>query len=311
MDQRQTFFTPSSETPRGPSTSLRMKAYLENASKLALQASLKAVNESKIEASEITHLVTVSCSGFGAPGVDFDLIEGLNLVSNIKRTSVGFMGCHGAINGMRTATDIVLSDAQSVVLLCATEICSLHQPYTDDPQQLVASSLFADGAAAIVLCGSERHSKLVSQNGPTEIRWKVRDFASCWLPNTRDLMSWHIGDYGFEMSLSPKVPETIESHLQEWVVGWLATLQLTVADVGRWVVHPGGPKVLDSVEASLKLDSSKLGRSRSVLQEHGNMSSPTVLMILQQGGAPVRDELAVLLAFGPGLCIEAAVLQGS
>jgi predicted naringenin-chalcone synthase len=175
MSQRQSFYQPSSSShPFGPSTSDRMKIYAEEAGPLLVKACLAAIENSSIKPSSITHLVTVSCTGFSAPGSDLRLVETLGLSGNVQRTNVGFMGCHGALNAIRVAKAIVEADAQAVVLVGAVELCSIHQQYTDDPQQLVANALFADGAAAMIVgSGVEGSVKAFSPGNETIGDWTL------------------------------------------------------------------------------------------------------------------------------------------
>ena len=223
----------------GPSTRWRMRRYDEQVRPLAREAASRAIAAAGIGPEEITHLVTVSCTGFAAPGFDVALIEDLALDRTVERTHVGFMGCHGALNGLRVARALTGSDPSARVLLCAAELCSLHFQYGWDSEHAVANALFADGAAALV--GS-------SDSSDTAELWRVAANGSCLVPGTVDVMTWHIGDHGFEMTLSPRVSPLIAAHLRPWLVGWLARQGLDLKDVASWAIHPGGPRVLDSVE---------------------------------------------------------------
>lgn len=281
---------------RGPRTAQRMESYRRAAAPLAEKAARQAVSESGLEAADITHLVTVSCTGFSAPGVDFALIERLGLARSVQRTHVGFMGCHGAINGLRVANAFTGADARARVLLCPVELCSLHYFYGWDPKRMVANALFADGAAALVgVPAKERDA------------WRVQALGSHLFPDSARAMTWEIGDHGFEMTLSTKVPALLAEHLQPWMRAWLAEHGLQIEDVPIWAIHPGGPRILDVVQENLGLRADKCATSREVFRECGNMSSPTVLFILDRlrtEGAPLP---CVALAFGPGLVAEAAL----
>ena len=158
----------------------------------------------------------------------------------MSRTNVGFMGCHGALNGLRVARALSLANPGEAVLVCATELCSLHHQYTDDPQQIVANSLFADGSAAVVLRSAEASDNIAGQAG-----WTLLGSSSCVLSESTDMMSWRVGDHGFQMTLSAQVPEVIRKQLKPWLESWLATKQLTLADIASWAVHPGGPAHFD------------------------------------------------------------------
>lgn len=296
----QRFFPPAvHRTDRGPTTAARGDRYAAEAPGLAMAAARGALLGAAQDAQGITHLITVSCTGFNAPGVDAALIKELGLANTVQRTHVGFMGCHGAINGLRVAAAFAAADPSVRVLLCAVELCSLHFHYAPDPQQAVANALFADGAAAAVVVPAAERATGVPRIVAT---------ASCLLPDCEDAMTWRIGDNGFEMTLSARVPAVLQTHLRPWLEPWLMTHGLTIEEVGSWAVHPGGPRILGTVAESLGLSSGALDASREILAERGNMSSPTVLFILErlrERGSPMP---AVMLGFGPGLVAEAALL---
>ena len=289
--------------PLGPTTRARMDHYEAAAGPLALTASRQALSASGVAPGAITHLVTVSCTGFHAPGFDMTLIDGLDLNPGVARTHVGFMGCHGALNGLRVARAFAAAESSSRVLLCAAELCSLHFRFGWDAEQAVSNALFGDGAAALV-GGNERWSgdPTSDHNG-----WRLFASGSQVMPGTQDAMSWRIGDHGFTMTLSPLVAGQIQTRLRPWLTGWLTRHDLSIDDVGSWAVHPGGPRILDAVQESLALPPEALATSRAVLAESGNMSSPTVLFIidrLRRASAPLP---CVAIGFGPGLVVEAAL----
>jgi predicted naringenin-chalcone synthase len=279
----------------GPPVSARMAAYEERAHPLAHGAALQAIEAASLDADEITHHVTVSCSGFFAPGVDVKLISSLGLPRTIERAHVGFMGCQGALNGLRVAHGFAQSRPDARVLLCAVELCSLHYHYGWDPEKIVANALFADGAAALV--GSPE------KDGG----WTLRASGACLIPDSEDAMTWRIRDHGFAMSLSPTVPGLIEAHLRPWVEQWLGEHGLKIDDIATWAVHPGGPRILSSARKALGLAEDALDVSQGVLREYGNMSSPTILFILDRLRAQNAPLPCVALAFGPGLMAEAVL----
>ena len=228
--------------------------------------------------------------------MDVALITRLGLSPLVERVHVGFMGCQGALNGLRVARALVRS-ANARVLLCAVELCALHFQYSTEPDAIVANSLFADGAAAAVIGATD-----------SEAHWRLTSNGSGLVPESLDAMTWAVGNHGFTMTLSPRVPSVIEEQLQPWLEGWLAQHGLRIPDVGSWAIHPGGTRIVSSAEKALSLESSAGAVAREVLAEHGNMSSPTVLFVLKRlmdGGA---RRPCVALAFGPGLSIEAALL---
>jgi predicted naringenin-chalcone synthase len=276
-----------------------MRYFAEHVPPLATEAAKSALADASIGPTQITHLVTVTCTGFDAPGFDIELIRNLELPCTTQRLQIGFMGCHGAINGLRAAHAIATADANACVLLVAAEACSLHYRFTWDPQRLVANALFADGAAALVCRADNADS--------ANERWRLKATGSCLIPDSRQAMSWRIGDHGFEMSLDACVPELIQQNLKPWLEKWLSEQGLSLQDVATWAIHPGGPRILTSIEESLGLMSDQTAISREILSQHGNMSSPTVLFIvnrLRQSRAPLP---CVALGFGPGLFAEAAL----
>ena len=266
---------------------------------MALQAATEAVERSGVDTTTFTHLITVSCTGFSAPGFDLGLIRDLDLSPSIQRTHVGFMGCHGALNGLRVARAIAGSEPGSRILLCAAELCSLHFRFGGDAGQAVTNALFADGSAALVAAPSE-------EVAPGS--WSVVANGSYVIPNSPDAMTWKIGDHGFEMTLSPEVPSLIETHLAGWMRGWLARHGLTIETVGSWAVHPGGPRILDAVRTTLGLKKDTMADAREVLSGFGNISSPTILFLIDRLMRRGAERPCVALGFGPGLVVEAALI---
>lgn len=284
----------------GPTTAQRMQVYQQEAGPLVVRAARQAITAAAVRPNEFTHLITVSCTGFHAPGVDIALIRHLELQPTIERTHIGFMGCHGALNGLRVARAFCQANPNARVLLCAVELCSLHYHYGWDPGKMVANALFADGAAAVVGMPDETHSA---------DDWHVAATGSCVLPHAEAAMTWLIGEHGFEMTLSKQVPQLIGEHLGPWLETWLRQSDLSRADIATWAVHPGGPRILTAVEASLDLDPQALAVSREVLASHGNMSSPTLLFILDRLRQRNAPRPCVGLGFGPGLVAEAVLLR--
>jgi alkylresorcinol/alkylpyrone synthase len=284
----------------GPTTFERMQLYVEHAAPLAAIASSKALAASGISGSQITHLVTVSCTGFDAPGVDIHLIDQLGLPRTTQRVNVAYMGCHGAINALRVAAALSADAPEARVLICAVELCSLHYRTQWDEDGILGNALFADGAAAIV--GGQSSDSQASLCG-------LRATGSCLIDDSRDAITWRIGNHGFDMTLSSRVPELIHQQLRPWLSTWLDSLGLAISDVGSWAVHPGGPRILDAVEKSLELHADDLAVSREILEQFGNMSSPTIMFILDRLLTRNAARPCVALGFGPGLMAEAALFQ--
>lgn len=287
----------------GPTTGERMARYSTEAVELACVAARGALEVGGASGTRgITHIVTVSCTGFAAPGIDHALIERLGLDRTVRRLHIGYMGCHGAVNGLAAARAIVRSEPGARVLLVCVELCSLHFQASERPDQIVANALFADGAAAAVVAASEAPGL-----------GRVAGTGGYVFPNSAEAMGWRIGDHGFEMTLAESVPRLIGEHLRPWLAAWLDKEGLSLSELaksGAWAVHPGGPRVIDAVAASLGLSEEAMRASRSILAEHGNMSSPTVLFIVERlrRERTGLDTPTVVLAFGPGLSVEAALL---
>jgi predicted naringenin-chalcone synthase len=270
-----------------------------------------------VAAGEITHLLTVTCTGFFAPGLDVELITRLGLRPDVQRTHVGFMGCHAAFNGLAAARNIVRAspgEGGARVLLVCVELCTLHFAYGWDPEKLVANALFADGAAACVVASDgvaqERGEARVGREAGGEGRWRLQETASLLLGGSREAMTWKIGNFGFEMTLSATLPALIGQRVGAWCSGWLQAAGLEVGDVERWAIHPGGPRILSAVRDALSLSGEDLMASGEILREHGNMSSATVLFVLKrlllQGQTGDR---CVAIGFGPGLMAEGMLLE--
>ncbi len=247
---------------RGPTTGRRMQFYAESAPPLAVRAAADGIRRAGTPAADVTHLVVVSCTGFAAPGVDLALITELGLPATVQRTHVGYMGCHGAINGLRVAAAFAASDPAARILLCAVELCRLHCFYGWDTAKVIANALFADGAAVVVGAPAD-----AAPSGA----WRVEATGSCLIPDSADAMSWSVGDHGFEMTLGRQAPRFIAVHLRPWLEAWLTRHGVALDAVGSWAVHPGGPRILDAVEEGLGLPRTALETSRAVLRDHGNM----------------------------------------
>jgi predicted naringenin-chalcone synthase len=301
LSERQAFYEPArDENDYGPTTAERMERYEAKAPHLAVAAARGALENSSMTAEELTHLVTVSCTGFFAPGVDAAVVDMLGLPRGIERTHVGFMGCHGALNGLRVASSFTGSDPEAKVLVCAVELCTLHLTYGSDAEDLVANAIFGDGAAALVgVSGNGR--------GSNKEDWGAVASGTHLLSDASDAMTWRIGTHGFRMTLSPSVPDLIEEQLADWLTGWLGTLGLGISDIASWAVHPGGPRILQAVEGALHLSREDTSIAREVLSDFGNMSSPTILFILERMRIRGAPRPCVAMAFGPGLVVEAAL----
>ncbi|TWX40125.1 type III polyketide synthase [Frigoribacterium sp. ACAM 257] len=301
-----------------PGTGARNDVYVQRSPDLFVRAAEEALAGAPgITAADVTHVVTVSCTGFFAPGPDYLLVRRLGLAPSTRRLHIGFMGCYGAFPALRAARDTCLAEPDAVVLVVCAELCTLHLRSSDDPDAIVASSVFADGAAAAVV-----------SSRPAASRSPVLDLdvlETVLTPVGADDMAWSIGDQGFDMVLSSYVPHIVEEHVDSALAPLLEAGGVTVADVDDWAVHPGGRSILDRVESQVGLSEAQLAPSRRVLRDYGNMSSATVLFILREhlegrrvegrGGegaddAPVTSAArrVCAMAFGPGLTVESALL---
>ena len=242
----QRFFPPAEAGGDRPSTGARMKRYAVEAGRLAAQAAATAIESAGMAVDEITHLVSCSCTGFANPGVDLELVRTLGLPASVARTHIGFMGCHDAFNALRVADAFVTANPSAVALVSCVELCSLHLQYGSHGDHVVANSLFADGAAAVVGVGCGHSAAWLGG-------WRIVAQASEVLPDSEQEMGWLIGDSGFEMTLSPRVPGLIASQLRPAVEEMLARAGIAAGDVATWAVHPGGPRILGGVAEAMGL----------------------------------------------------------
>jgi predicted naringenin-chalcone synthase len=267
-----------------PTTAARMAAYAHEAPELAMAALNQLTGLDRV-----THLVIASCTGFMAPGLDQVLARRLGLSPSVERVAVGFMGCYAGVTALRTAGHIVRSDPAARVLVLTVELCTLHLQPTQSLERLLAMAQFADGAAAAVV--TAEGSGLGLGEG-----------LSLTLDESASLITWTIGDTGFAMELSGEVPGRLADALADDDVAKRLTSDDTAA-IEAWAVHPGGRSIVDAVERGLQLHPDKLAASRAVLQDYGNMSSATVLFVLQRLMA-TQPSSGLALAFGPGLAME-------
>ena len=209
---------------------------------------------------------------------------------------------------MQAASAIATTHAHARILICAVELSSLHLHYGWDLESIVPHALFADGAGALV-CVSSRYFPRGETCELPEDHWHVTAFGSCLFPDSEQAMTWNIGDHGFEMTLSADVPDLIARHLRPWLEGWLRRHDLQIKDVRSWAIHPGGPRILTAVRDCLGLDDQDLADSQAILADHGNMSSPTILFILEHLRRRSAARPCVALSFGPGLIAEAAIFS--
>ncbi|GHM98928.1 chalcone synthase [Cytophagales bacterium WSM2-2] len=295
------FYADTKDLGPFPSTAQRMSAYRQYACPLSLEAIKNCVEPNRI--SEITHLITVSCTGMYAPGLDIDILNSLSLPTSTERTCINFMGCYAAVNGLKVADAICKSNNDAKVLIVCTELCSLHfqKEFTED--NILANALFADGSAAI----------LVEPNATSRINFSLEGFHGDILNSGEQHMAWGIGDFGFEMRLSSYIPTIVEGGIQRLLAGLIQKTKIRLNQIDYFAVHPGGRKILETIVRELSLEKNKLEDSFATLRSYGNMSSPTMIFVLKEmmkKYSPQNDSQHVLgLAFGPGLTLESVLLK--
>ncbi|MGC4895029.1 type III polyketide synthase [Micromonospora sp. DT31] len=299
VTRRQAAVNPLLEDVSEWPTERRMRRYQVEALPLGKEAVSRALTAAGLDAADIGLFVVCSCTGYATPGLDILLARDLGMAPDTQRMFVGHMGCYAALPGLGAASNYVIARGRAALLLCA-ELTSLHiQPpgARVDTQQIVSHALFSDAAvAAVVVPGGRGYA--------------LREVISVTDTSTADHMTWDVTDMGFRMGLSPKVPQVLSRHVRDLVDDLLARHGCTRSEVDGWAVHPGGPRILNVVERELALPPSALAASRDTLAEHGNCSSPTVLLILDRlWSSPSAPRRVVMLAFGPGLTLYAALLE--
>lgn len=305
-----TFFPPNWNLEPAPSTAERNTRYRQAVVPLATQVGRDALAAADAAPETITHLITVSCTGFFAPGIDIELIKRLNLGPSTQRTMIGFMGCYAAFNAFRVAHSFCQADPNARVLMVCAELCTLHFQVDDTLESAVVNALFSDGAGAAVL-RPRAADDAAGQLAYTSNHVVLDD-------DSMEHMTWDVGNTGFLMGLSSRVPRVIADNVSAHVEALLKTQQLSHEDVDFWAIHPGGRAIVEKARDVLGLPDAAVHDSLEVLRQYGNMSSPTVLFVLQRflkrhqarraaGKAGVGTGVA--LAFGPGLTLEGALFQ--
>lgn len=315
LPPQESRLAPGVSLDRSPSTAERMAIYEREAAPLGSNAARKALENyaekmsktTEDVAAQVTHLVVATCTGFFAPGLDFVLAQSLQLPQTVERTLIGFMGCSAMFNCLRCANQIVQANPAALVLVVSVELCTLHSQPDPLRDQLVGASFFADGASAC-LVGMPHHLQ-----GDF---FKLTDFHTSMKPDTATEMVWQIGNYGFTLRLSPRIPD----HLADAAPATLATL--FPHDAPKfWAIHPGGKAIVDRLVKSFCLDECQIAASRAVLRQYGNLSSATILFVLAEiqraltaegsvnKSSQQESHAGVAMAFGPGLVIEMARLE--
>ena len=309
-----TFFPDTPGLEPFPGIQPRMQVYQREAIRLSHNAAEHCLEQlPTLLRSEITHLIYVSCTGMYAPGVDIALVHQLGLSTSVQRTAINFMGCYAAFNALKVADSIARAHADAKVLIVCTELCTLHFQKTHDEDTLLANALFADGSAAAVVSQDDRLS---------DVRLSMEQFHCDLAPDGQQEMAWNIGNFGFEMRLSSYVPKIIRQEIKQLTQQLLQRLAYAdeeevlsdpSARVDYYAVHPGGKRILRSIEEVLALQPNDNRHAYEVLRNYGNMSSPTILFVLQslmqELGPTDHDKQVLGLAFGPGLTLESMLLR--
>ena len=288
-------FLPTNPSDPYPLLEARMQIFDKEALILSIEAIKKCI-AGIIEEKSITHLITISCTGMSAPGLDLQLMQALSLPSHIFRTSINFMGCYAAIHGLKLAKMICDSSPNSNVVVVATELCTLHFQKVFSEDNAASSLLFADGSAAA----------LISNCLPIYPKLTLNKFYSEVVEKGKTDMAWNLSSKGFLMKLSSYIPQLIESDIENLIDKALITNDLNFNDITHWCIHPGGKRILDLIQRKMKLSDHHLQYARKILSENGNMSSPTVLYVLKEIMENIKEQPATILgmAFGPGLTME-------
>jgi predicted naringenin-chalcone synthase len=290
------FYPQSENLEPFPSLELRMAWYQKYAPLLSVEAIRKCLDH-KIKEQEVTHLITVSCTGMSAPGLDLQVMELMDLPQNIYRTSVNFMGCYAAIHAMKMGDMICRTDKHAKVLIVCTELCTLHFQRGISIDNVASSLLFADGSAALLMAPDEYPTKGI----------RLENFYGEVVPKGKKDMAWELSSSGFLMTLSGYVPDLISEDIGPLIQRALQKNNRSINDITHWCIHPGGRKILEAVSKSLHLLPEQLSPSYQVLRHYGNMSSPTILFVLKEMLHHIdhqKSNSILGLAFGPGLTME-------
>ncbi|MEO7924763.1 MAG: type III polyketide synthase [Chitinophagaceae bacterium] len=292
-------FYPASENLEPfPALEQRMKWYQQHAAALSMQAIAQCVEN--FPERKITHLITVSCTGMSAPGLDIELMELLQLAPTTFRTSVNFMGCYAAIQALKIADAFCKADKNATVLIICTELCTLHFQKENTIDNITSSMLFSDGAAAVLVTGNEENEGLT-----------IGNFYSTVAAKGKKDMAWELSSKGFLMTLSSYVADMIEENFDQLVQDGLKAAGMHKEEISHWCIHPGGTKILEAVHKSLGFTNGQLDGCYDILRNYGNMSSPTVLFVLQQIMRTMDKKESNKIfsaAFGPGLTMETVIL---
>ncbi|TXK73868.1 type III polyketide synthase [Paenibacillus sp. N3.4] len=279
-----------------PSTADRMDTYKKESVPLVLNAARKALLDGQVSASDITHLITVSCTGQFLPGLDTVLVQQLGLAATVNRIPLNFLGCAAGLKAVCLARQLASSSSAAKILIVCVELCTLHIQPSGDREALFGASFFGDGASACIVG---------STNSPHIGMFQLGSDHSILLPDSAEEMVWEVGNYGFDLFLSTNIPKLIGKFIPEQIE------QLIKGDQkpNIWAIHPGGKGIIDTLEEIFDLSDEQTRPSRTVLRNYGNMSSATILFVLDETRKQLSEREAgptngIALAFGPGLSCE-------
>jgi predicted naringenin-chalcone synthase len=296
------FFT-RDEKHFSPDTKTRMAEYEKWATLLAISAVKELGEKNKIDFAKIDKLITISCTGFFAPGIDYELIKEFKITPNVKRTNIGFMGCAASLIGVNSVWEAMRQNNNENILMVSVELCSLHLQTEPTRDNILANLIFADGAAAVLFSKTN-----------TEIKPKLEiEFAESYLfEDSSKFMGWKIGNNGFEMMLSSELPKIILNSAVPKAKEILLDKGISVTQIKHWALHPGGRAILDSLQNGLELSDEEVKPSREILNNYGNLSSVSILLVLNNiinKSVLQKDEYCCAIAFGPGLTMELVLFK--
>ena len=279
-----------------PSIDKRMELFFKVAPPMCVNAVNNCLND-EVDLKDVTHLITVSCTGMAAPGLDLVLMEQLNLPNNTHRTSVNFMGCYAVFHALKMANAFCAENKEHKVLVVSVELCTLHFQSNFSMDNVAANLLFADGAAATIVTSKAIYSNSIEMNS----------FYSQVVFSGKNDMAWHLSETGFLMTLSAFIPELIKTGIGNLLNGVLAQANLPRNNISNWAIHPGGRKIIETIQTELNLSIDDVAASFSVLKNYGNMSSATILFVLKKMQQEGRKGNVFACGFGPGLTLETLI----
>ena len=289
------FFPKNESLEPFPDTSSRMDVFKRTAPILAIEAIKNCLAKSDVEAGQITHLVLISCTGMYAPGVEMDIINNLGLPNTVERYAIHFMGCYAAFNGIKLADRICKSDQSANVLVVGVELCTIHFQKEYNEDNILANALFGDGAAAVLI-----------QAGDGGMQ--IEKYQSNIISDGAGDMAWSIGNFGFQMKLSKYVPSLLEKGIKRFAEG--LEQKFSLSEINHFAIHPGGKQILSKIEAAFGINERQNSHAHEVLKNFGNMSSVTILYVLESvlNDSSIKGKV-LAMGFGPGLTLESLLIE--